>query len=199
MTINKAVDPTVSHALEDSVNCEVPLAGISQCHLGIISQLQAFAELPALQAAAAQSRSVMTHTLTLFQYAVYGHHADEENALFPAVLRSAAQGEEAKRTQAMVQRLTAEHREIEARWKKLEPAVRAAAKADEPGDLDFRAVEELVQAYLAHAHFEEQQFLPLAEAILGRNGNHMAALGLLLDLRHPAQVAGVSSGVFIAP
>jgi hypothetical protein len=90
MTINKAVDPTVSHALEDSVNCEVPLAGISQCHLGIISQLQAFAELPALQAAAAQSRSVMTHTLTLFQYAVW-HHADEENALFPAVLRSAAQ------------------------------------------------------------------------------------------------------------
>jgi hypothetical protein len=67
-----------------------PLAGISQCHLGIISQLQAFAELPALQAAAAQSRSVMTHTLTLFQYAVW-HHADEENALFPAVLRSAAQ------------------------------------------------------------------------------------------------------------
>lgn len=183
MTINKAVDPTVSHAPEDSVNCEVPLAGISQCHLGIILQLQAFAELPALQASAAQSRSVMNHTLALFQYAVYGHHADEENALFPAVLRSAAQGEEAKRTQTMVQRLTAEHREIEARWKKLEPAVKAkaAAKADEPGGLDFKAVEELVQAYLAHAQFEEQQFLPLAEAILGRNGNRIAALGLLLD------------------
>ena len=180
--INQAVDPTVSHALEDSAHCEVPLVGISHCHLRINSQLQAFAELSALQATAAQSRSVTSHTLTLFQYAVYGHHADEENTLFPAVLRNAAQGEEAKHIQAMVDRLTAEHREIEARWTKLKPAVSAAAKADEPGDLDFRAVQELVQAYLAHAHFEEQQFLPLAEAILGRNGQHMAALGLLLDL-----------------
>jgi|GEM_PF-168080 len=186
MTIHKAVDPTVSHALEDSVNLEMPRDGISQCHLGIISQLQAFAELSALQATAAQSRSVTSHTLTLFQYAVYGHHADEENTLFPTVLRSAAQGEEAKRIQAMVQRLTAEHREIEALWQKLEPAVRVAAKADEPGDLDFRAVQELVQAYLAHAHFEEQQFLPLAETILGRNGKHTAALGLLLDFHDAA-------------
>ena len=47
------------------VNFEVPLAGFFHCHAGIISQLQVFAELPALQAAAAQSRKVATDTLAI--------------------------------------------------------------------------------------------------------------------------------------
>lgn len=167
MTTSNATPP----AVEGVVNFEVPLAGFFHCHAGIISQLQAFAELPALQAAAAQSRKVATDTLALFKFSVYGHHADEESELFPAVLRSAADGEEAERIHAMVQRLTAEHREIESCWEKLEPAVKAAANA-EPGDLDLdlKAVEDLVQRYMAHALFEEQQFLPTAEAILARNG-----------------------------
>ena len=35
-----------------------------------------------------------------------------------------------------------------------------------------------------------RSFLPLAERILGRNGNHMAALGLALHLRHAPQPIG---------
>ena len=151
-------------AVEGLVNLEVPLAGLSHCHGGIISQLQAFAEPPAV---AAQSRKAAANTLALFQFAVYGHHADEENELFPAVLRSAAKGEDAERLQSMVQSLTAEHREIESRWKKLEPLVKAAA---EPSDLDPKAMQDLVQRYMAHALFEEQQFLPIAQAILSRTG-----------------------------
>lgn len=185
MTINHAVN----HAAECPVSLEVPLAGFSHCHLCILSQLQAFAELPALQAAAAQSRNVATKTLALFKYAVYGHFADEENELFPAVLRSAVQGEEADRAQTMVKRLTTEHREIESLWKQLEPAVKAIAQA-KSADLELEAVEALMQAFLAHANFEEQQFLPLAETILARNGNHMAALGLALHLRHAPYVVG---------
>ena len=42
----------------------------------------------------------------------------------------------------------------------------------------------LVSQYRAHAQFEEQEYLPLAQQILGRNGNHMAALGLSLHMRH---------------
>ena len=49
------------------------------------------------------------------------------------------------------------------------------------------AVQELVQAYTAHARFEEEQFLPQAQAILSRNGNHMEALGLSLHHRHAPQ------------
>ena len=156
----------VSHpAVEGLVNLEVPLAGLSHCHGGIISQLQAFSELPA---AAAKLRKAAANMLALFQFAVYGHHADEENELFPAVLRSAAKGEEAERIQSMVQSLTAEHREIESRWKKLEPLVKAAAG---PSDLDPKAIQDLVQRYMAHALFEEQQFLPIAKAILSRTGH----------------------------
>ena len=89
----------------------------------------------------------------------------------------------------MVKRLVAEHRRIESIWNDLEPAVKAAAK-NQPAELDLQAVEALVQAYLKHARFEEEEFLPLAETILGRNGNHMAALGLSLHLRHAPMVVG---------
>jgi hypothetical protein len=166
-----------------------PLTGFSQCHLGILSKLQAFEELPALQAAAAQARTIATDTLSLFQHAVHEHHADEERELFPAVLRSAGPGREADEVQAMVLRLTVEHRQIEAMWKKLEPAVKAVAKSQSV-DLDLDAVEELVHAYSSHARFEEEHFLPLAQAILSRNGNHMEALGLSLHLRHAPQPLG---------
>lgn len=149
---------------EGLVHLEVALAGLSHCHGGVISQLQAFVELPA---AAAQSRKAAANTLALFRFAVYGHHADEENELFPAVLRSAAKGEEAELIQSMVQSLIAEHREIESRWKKLEPLVKAAA---EPSGLDPKAIQDLVQRYMAHALFEEQQFLPIAKTILSRTG-----------------------------
>lgn len=167
----------------------MPLAGFSQCHFGIVSQLQAFTELPALLAAAVQARNIASHTLSLFKYAVASHHADEETELFPAVLRSAAKGEEADKVRALVKRLVAEHRKIESIWKDLEPAVKAITK-NQPVELDLEAAEALVQAYLKHARLEEEEFLPLAETILGRNGNHMAALGLSLHLKHVPLVVG---------
>jgi hypothetical protein len=50
--------------------------------------------------------------------------------------------------------------------------------------LDENALARLVQHYREHALLEENEFLPLAETILGRNSNHMAALGLSLHMRH---------------
>lgn len=146
----------------------------------------AFEALPALQAAAVRARTVAAQTMTLFREAVLSHHAYEENELFPAVLRSAAAGDEADKVRAMIRRLTEEHRMIEARWKSLEPAVRAVAKAG-AADLDMTAVQELVQAYSAHTRFEEEQFLPQAQVILRRHGNHMETLGPSLHLRHAPQ------------
>lgn len=171
----------------DSV--EPPLAGFSQCHVGITRQLDAFAELPALHTAALRAREVAAATVALFEEAVIAHHADEEGELFPAVLRSAAPGQEAAEVEVMVRQLTAEHRQIEARWKALAPAVRAAARS-KPVDFDVAAVQALVAAYHAHAGFEEQHFLPAAQRILGRNDNHMAALGLSLHMRHAPPVVG---------
>jgi hypothetical protein len=50
--------------------------------------------------------------------------------------------------------------------------------------VDTATVNTLVTEYRAHARLEEVAFLPLAQAILGRNSNHMAALGLSLHIRH---------------
>jgi hypothetical protein len=162
------------------------LDGFSQCHAAIVAQLDTLALLPALAAAAARARGVAAGTLALFRNGVMEHHADEEKELFPAVLRSAQAGEERRAVAEMTERLTREHRAIEAVWKQLEPALRAVAKGA-VADLDAAATSELIALYLDHARFEEREFLPLAARILGRDGNHMAALGLSLHLRHAPQ------------
>ena len=75
------------------------------------------------------------------------------------------------------------HRAIETLWKSLEKALKRVGKGQD-ADLDVTDVHQLVTAYAAHAGYEEKEFLPLSEAILGRNSNHMAALGLSLHMRH---------------
>jgi hypothetical protein len=171
------------------VDAQAPLSSFSHCHLGITAQLEALAGLPALVEAAQRARDVARGTVALFRDAVLEHHADEERELFPAVLRSAAAGEERARVHEMIERLTSEHRALEALWKRLEPAVDAVGHG-RPGEVDAGLAHHLVRGYLQHARFEEQVFLPLADEILRRDGNHMAALGLSLHLRHAPQPVG---------
>lgn len=163
-------------------NVHETLADVSEELVVILSQLQAFSELPALQAATLQARTIAANMLVLFRHEMFEHHADEEREVFPAVLRNAATGDERHRAEAMVQHLTADHRRIELLWSQLEPAVKAVAKG-RPTDLALKDVEALVEAYRAHAGFEEQQFLPVAQAVLGRNSADSAALALTLHQR----------------
>jgi hypothetical protein len=159
------------------------LAQFSQCHVGILAHLQDLGRLPALLEPAAQARHIAAATLKFFRDAICPHHADEEKDLFPAVLASAARGAEREQVRSLVERLTREHREVEAAFTRLEPALREIARGHD-ASLEPAAVEALVRAYGAHAEFEEQAFLPLSQTILGRNSDHMAALGLSLHLRH---------------
>jgi len=168
-----------------------PLQQFSDSHRGILCAMRAFEALPELAAAADRSRQVAVATLHLFEDAVMPHHADEESELFPAVIRSAAAGEERSRVEAIVDRLIAEHRSVESLWKTLKPAVKRVASGID-AQLEADAVAALVWAYNRHAEFEEIEFLPLASDILGRNGNHLSALGLSLHLRHaPSPVAHI--------
>lgn len=169
-----------------------PLGDFSRCHEGIVSRLDAFAQMPALLEAADKARTVAAATLQLFDEGVFAHHLDEEKVLFPSVLRSAQPGEEAGRVQALAERLTREHRDVEAQWKALEAPLKAAARG-KPAALDAAAVQRLVATYLAHARFEETHYLPLAAQILGRNANHLAALDASLYIRH----APVNSPAYI--
>ncbi len=160
-----------------------PLQQFSYCHDGILNHLRVMAELPELARAAAQARRVADHTVKFFHDVIYEHHAQEEKELFPAVLGSARPGDEQQQVQQIVDRLTREHREVEAEWVRHEPALRNLARG-RAAELDGDALDALVRRYEAHASYEEREFLPLSETILGRDGRHMAALGLSLHMRH---------------
>ena len=165
------------------VDTDEPLNNFSQCHAGILRHLDSFGELPALLAPAQRARQVAEDMVQFFRGAVFEHHEDEERELFPAVLKDAEPGEERERVQWMVDTLTREHRDIEQQWNALEPQIKKLAKG-QPADIDPQAIARLVEQYQAHARFEELEFLPLSEKILGRDSHHMAALGLSLHMRH---------------
>lgn len=168
---------------------EEPLDNFSRCHEGILEQLRGFSDLPALVEAANRARQVAAGVLAMFEHGVPSHHGDEESELFPAVVRRARPGAERERAKALVRHLTNEHRHIEDLWRMQRPVVEAVARG-KPGELQRAATMELVQAYVAHARFEEREFLPFAREVLGRDEAHLAALGMSLHLRHAPHIAG---------
>lgn len=160
-----------------------PIDEFSDCHAGMLQKLSVLAELPALLEPAARARQVAADSLAFFDKVLHEHHHDEERELFPAVLASAQAGSERQRVQQEVEALTREHRDVEAAWARLAPALRRVAKGQEVA-LDSAGLADLVARYGAHARHEEQVFLPLARDVLGRNANHLAALGVSLHMRH---------------
>lgn len=170
------------------MNTDAPISNFTNCHSGIIKRLNALDELPALLEPAARARQIAEQSLEFFREAIFEHHLEEERELFPAVLASAQPGEELEKVKAMTKRLTEEHRMVEALWKRLEKGLKQVSKGQST-DLDIGEVQRMVTEYTAHARYEEAEFLPLSEAILGRNSNHMAALGLSLHMRHAKPVA----------
>jgi hemerythrin-like domain-containing protein len=155
----------------------------SHAHVGILMQLDRLSTLPALLAPARMAQDTAQRVVDFFREAVFEHHKDEEEALFPALLESAHAGEERQRVNTLVDALTAEHRVIEGLWRQLEPELKHVAQG-RSYHINAPVLEDLVSRYQAHAQVEETQLLPLADTILGRHGNHMAALGLSLHMRH---------------
>jgi hemerythrin-like domain-containing protein len=162
---------------------EAPLEQFSECHAGILKQLDSLAAVPGLLDPAARARRLAGEVLDFFRAAVHEHHAEEERELFPAVLASAQDEDERAYVRGIVERLTREHRQIEATWQRIEPGLKDVARGRDT-ELDPLSVASLVATYRAHAAYEEQVFLPLSQKILSRNGDHMAALGVSLHMRH---------------
>jgi heme-degrading monooxygenase HmoA/hemerythrin-like domain-containing protein len=160
-----------------------PIQDFSDCHVGIVNMLNDLAVLSRQPNPMPQRREVAGRTLTFFRDVVTTHHNEEEAELFPAVLADAATGDERTKIEALVNRLVGEHRHLEGLFAGLTPALSAIENGGEDS-LDSAAVTTLVNEYLAHARFEEEVLLPLAQTILGRNSDHMAALGLSLHIRH---------------
>lgn len=176
---------TTPEPVGDRPPADTPIQDFSNCHTGIVAQLDQLERLPALLDAAAEARRIASAVRAFYRDVVLAHHTEEERDLFPAVQASAEAGPERERVKALAQRLTAEHREVEAAFARLEPALKASERGHDSA-LDRDAVATLVARYRAHARFEEVEYLPLAARILARNPDHMAALGVALHLRHVA-------------
>ena len=168
-----------------AIEADSPLQDFSTCHIGFVTVLETALGLPEMIVTAARSRSSAADMLKMFHDRLLAHHDDEERDLFPAVLRVAQSGEEADRARAMVAQLVREHHEIAALWKQLEPTVQAIASGYLPG-LDSALLQELVKRFNEHVRIEEVEFLPFAQQVLARQGEHMAMLGLTLHRRHEA-------------
>lgn len=172
----------------DPVHIDGSLANFSECHHDFVAQLHSALYLPELVTAAARARALARDLLKMFRDGVTVHHAEEERELFPAVLRAALPGPELDEVRAMVTQLVREHREMEARWAALKPSVEAVANG-QCAELDAPLIEDMVQHFFAHAHYEEEHFLPVAQKILGRESEVMAALGRTLHESRRAAAA----------
>ena len=78
---------------------------------------------------------------------------------------------------------------MESQWrKKVKPDLRRLSHG-KSAKFDRKAAAKLAADYLAHARFEEEEFLPFSEKVL--KGTGMSALGLALHLRRAKR--GVSA------
>jgi len=166
-----------------------PIQSFTNTHFGIMFQLDRLVELPALLAPFELAKKIAEQTMAYFKRGMLEHHQAEELALFPAVLQSAQPGKERINVESLIEVLEAQHRVLEALWKKIEPDLKQVAKGM-PHKLDTDALTQLVNHYREHAQMEEGEFLPLAQTILSRNQNHMEALGLSIHLMHPPYFSG---------
>lgn len=175
---------TASHRATPAVLHE-PVERFRGSHSDIVAGLHELRRLPALAQALKDARATAENTLALFEHCVVPHHVDEEQELFVAAVRSAADAAEKARVEDLVARLVKQHRQIEVLWADMRPTVVAIAAGKMLPAADFPgAVAKLVDTYLEHSRLEELVFLPLADEILARNPNHMAALDLSLHIRH---------------
>ena len=146
---------------------EVPLAMLSACHDRIQRQCATLRRLVphlARHGADGPARSAAAGVLRYFETAAVHHHADEEVDLFPALLESMA-GSDAVCLRQLVAALTAEHRELELRWRRIRVVLERVV-AGQPASLDADAVQALVELYQRHIEREDGELLPLAARLL---------------------------------
>lgn len=163
-------------------NMDEPLTDFSNCHVTIRRNLEVLKSLASTELTDSKdTRKTAKSLISFFKSTIPGHHGDEEEELFPAVRDCAAPGREAEKSGLMIDQLVLEHRKLEALWKELSPQLKQLSKG-KTDDLNRETALKMVHDYAAHARFEEEVFLPLAEQILKNRG--MSALGLSLHMRH---------------
>lgn len=146
---------------------EVPLEMLSACHYRVERQCATMRRLvPHLvtRGADVEARAAAAGVMRYFDTAAQHHHTDEEADLFPALIESMA-GSDAVCLRTLIDRLTADHRELDARWQRVRIAL-AQVVAGDGVSLPASDVAALVGLYEQHIEREERELLPLAARLL---------------------------------
>jgi len=108
-----------------------------------------------------------------FDEAAQHHHADEQEDLFPRLLKAASTDHQSTDQQAQVQalcnQLCAEHANMAQLWLTLRGYLIKVRSHQLPERQAMALlVAEFTQAYEAHTAFEDERLLPLAEKLLSK-------------------------------
>ncbi len=165
-----------------AVGFEVPLEMLAACHLRVQDQCATLLRLVPHLAAHGSDRAAQeaaTAVMRYFDTSARHHHDDEERDLFPALLESMA-GSDAVCLRELTEALTAQHRELEARWKALR-AVLAQVAAGQAVPLAPEQVAGFTRIYEQHIAREEAELLPMAQRLLTEA--ELDRIGLSMRLR----------------
>ena len=179
---------------------EVPREMLAACHLRVQDQCATLLRLAphiAAHGSDQPAREAATAVIRYFDTSARHHHDDEEHDLFPALIESMA-GSDAVCLRELTAALTAEHRELEARWQTLR-AVLAPVAAGHAVLLDQDEVSRFAQLYQGHIAREESELLPMAERLL--SPAELDRIGLAMRMRRtvPAAAAPASAGTPCQP
>ena len=161
---------------------EAPLEMLSACHGRVERQCQTLLRLvPHLAANGPDqaSREAAQNVMRYFDTSARHHHFDEEEDLFPALLRAASNAELAH-LRDLIDLLRGQHRELEKIWGQLRPKLEAIWLGTLSG-LDADEVGRFAELYRSHIAREEEELLPLAARLLG--ASQLDAVGRAMRLR----------------
>jgi hemerythrin-like domain-containing protein len=147
---------------------EAPLEMLAACHVRIerqCSTLKRLAEYLPDHGSDTQARQAARSVMRYFDTSAIQHHADEEEDLFPALIESMA-GSDAVCIRAMVSGLSADHRELESRWRILRDTL-IRIESGESAALSGEDVDAFTSLYQQHIQREEDELLPMAGRLLG--------------------------------
>jgi len=168
-----------------AVGFEAPYEMLAACHERVQRSLDLLGRLVDYignQGHDAQTRSAAADVLRYFDLAAPLHHQDEEQHVFPLLL---AQGDVALR--ATVQRLQADHRQMEALWAGVREAL---LRWREPGCQEtvaadtMEAITRFRDLYAGHIEAEEGLVFPAARAAMSAAA--LSAMGAEMQARRRA-------------
>jgi hypothetical protein len=111
--------------------------------------------------------------LRYFDIAAPNHHRDEEDDLFPALAHHAPP-DDREALLDLLERLRADHRNLEALWADMRRRLQRVAEGRESG-LTAEVAAGFTAAYARHIALEEAELLPLARRVL--DDDRMHAIG----------------------